>query len=44
MAEGQRIQESEVKGDLESGRNGGPLSHTVTISAELYEKVRISLT
>jgi hypothetical protein len=38
MAEGQQ-QESVEKRDLESGRDGGALSHTVTISAELYEKV-----
>ena len=25
--------------DLEKGRDGGAFSHTVTISAELYEKV-----
>ena len=37
--EQQKTQESVVNGDLEKGRDGGALSHTVTISAELYEKV-----
>jgi len=34
-------QPAEITEDIERGRDGGGLSHTVTISAELYEKVRI---
>jgi len=33
-----------VARDIEKGRDGGSLSHTVTISAELYEKVHHILT
>jgi hypothetical protein len=39
----EQAQETVVTGDLEKGKDGGALSHTVTISAELYEKVRITL-
>ena len=41
MSEEQAAQETVVTRDLEKGKDGGALSHTVTISAELYEKVRI---
>ena len=43
MSEEQAPQETVVTRDLEKGRDSGALSHTVTISAELYEKVRITL-
>jgi hypothetical protein len=39
MAEEEQQHQHTVTGDLEKGRDGGPLNHTVTISAELYEKV-----
>jgi len=38
MAEEQHAQQI-VTRDLERGGDGGALNHTVTISAELYEKV-----
>jgi hypothetical protein len=41
MSEEQAAQETVVTRDLEKGKDGGSLNHTVTISAELYEKVRI---
>lgn len=39
MAEEDKQPQQTVTGDLEKGRDGGSLTHTVTISAELYEKV-----
>jgi hypothetical protein len=39
VEEQQQTQASVLTEDLEKGSGGGALSHTVTISAELYEKV-----
>jgi hypothetical protein len=43
MSEEQATQETVVTRDLEKGRDGSALNRTVTISAELYEKVVIPL-